>query len=111
MQLRSFKKLTGICRFMLIYANEKTIMTCIFPEIGKIDKTQLILDRSGPVLKSCKIPTASINCKMLRFFSFSLSKAADAYSIHSKNSAILTKFSDSKAEIVLMCKTLQPYSS
>ena len=33
-------------------------MTYIFTERGKIDKAQFILDRSGLVLKTCKIPTA-----------------------------------------------------
>ena len=94
---------------MLSYANEKIIMTCIFSERGKIDKAQLISDRSGLLLKTCKIPTASINCKMLRFFSLSLSEAAHVYSIHTI--AILSKFSDSMVEIVSMCKTLQPYNS
>ena len=47
-----------------------------FPERGKIDKAQFILDRSGLVLKICKIPTASLNCKMLHFFSLSFSEAA-----------------------------------
>ena len=69
-----------------------------FPERGKIDKAQFILDRSGLVLKTCKIPTASRNCKMLRFFSLSFSEAAHAYSFHAKNFEILTKFSDSMAE-------------
>ena len=33
-------------------------MTNIFPERGKIDKAQFILDRSALVLKKCKIPSA-----------------------------------------------------
>ena len=33
-----------------------------FPERGKIEKAQFILDISGLVLKTCKIPTASLNC-------------------------------------------------
>ena len=37
---------------MLIYANEKNLMTYIFPERGKIDKAQFILDRSALVLKN-----------------------------------------------------------
>ena len=45
---------------MLIYANEKKLMKYIFPGRGKIDKAQFILDRSGLVLKTCKIPTASL---------------------------------------------------
>ena len=49
-----------------------------FPEREKIDKAQFILDRSGLVLKICKIPTASLNCKMLHFFSLSFSEAAHA---------------------------------
>ena len=73
-------------------------MTYIFPERGKIDKAQFILDRSGPVLKTCKIPSASLNCKMLRFFSLSFLKAARAYSFHTKNFEMLTKFSDSMAK-------------
>ena len=93
------------------FANEKIIMMCIFPEKREINKAQLTLDRSGSVLKTCKIPTASINCKMLHSFSLSLSESADAYSIHAKNFAILTKFSDSVAETVLMCKIWQPYNS
>ena len=96
---------------MLIYANEKTLMTHIFPERGKIYKAQFILNRSGLVLKTCKIPTASLNCKMLHFFSLSLSEAAHAYSFHMKNSEILTKFSDSMAEKLSMCKILRPYNS
>ena len=73
---------------MLIYANKKNLMTYIFPERGKIDKAQFILDKSALVLKTCKIPTASIKCKMLRFFSLSFSEAAHAYSFHMKNFAI-----------------------
>ena len=89
---------------MLIYANEKNLMTYIFPERGKIDKAQFILDRSALVLKTCKIPTALLECKMLRFFSLSFSEAAHAYSFHTKHFAILTKFSDSLAEKLSMCK-------
>ena len=96
---------------MLIYANEKKLMTYIFPERGKIDKTQFILDRSGLVLKHAFLPTASLNCKMLCFFSLSFSKAAHAYSFHTKNFEILTKFSDSMAEKRRMCKILRPYNS
>ena len=70
---------------MLICANKKKVMTHIFPERGKIDKAQFILDRPGIMLKTCKIPTASLDCKMLRFFSLSLSEAARAYSFHMKN--------------------------
>ena len=66
-------------------------MTYIIPERGKIDKAQSILDISGLVLKTCKIATASLNCKMLRFFSLSFSGAAHAYSFHTKNFEILTK--------------------
>ena len=73
-------------------------MTYIFPERGKIDKAQFILDRSGQVLKTCKIPTASLNCKMLHFFSLSFLEVALAYSFHRKNFEILTKFSDSVAK-------------
>ena len=40
------------------YANEKKLMTYIFPEREKIEKAQFILDRSGLVLKACKIPIA-----------------------------------------------------
>ena len=67
-------------------------MTYIFPERGKIDKAQFILDRSGLVLKTCKIPTASLNWKLLHFFSLSFSEAAHAYSFHTKNFEILNKF-------------------
>ena len=42
-------------------------MTYVFPESGKIDKVQFVLDRSGLVLKTCKLLTASFNCKMLCF--------------------------------------------
>ena len=77
---------------MLIYANEKRLMTYIFPERGKTDKAQLILDGSGLVLETCKIPTASFNCKMLHFFSLSFSEATHAYSFHKKRFEILTKF-------------------
>ena len=99
---------------MQIYANLCKLENnndMYFSERGKINKAQLISDRSGLVLKTCKIPTASINCKMLRFFSLSLSEAVHAYSIHTKNFAILSKFSDSMAEIVLMCNILQQYNS
>ena len=96
---------------MLIYANEKKLMTHIFPERGKIDKAQFILDRSGVVLKTCIIPTASINCKMLCFFSLSFSEAAHVYSFHTKNSEILINFSDSMAEKLSMSKLLQPFNS
>ena len=95
---------------MLIYANEK-INDVYFPEKGKIDKAQFILGRSSLVLKACKIPTASLNCKILCFFSLSFSKAAHAYSFHTKNFEILTKFSDSMAEKPSMCKVLMPYNS
>ena len=69
-------------------------MMYIFPERGKIDKAQFILNRSGLVLRTCKIPTASVNCKMLRFFrlSISFSKTADAHSFHTKNFEVLIKF-------------------
>ena len=93
---------------MLIYANEKNLMTYIFPEREKIDKAQFILDRSGLVLKTC---TASLNYKMLCFFSLSFLEAAHAYSLHSMNLEILIKFSDSMAENLSMCKMLWPYSS
>ena len=96
---------------MLIYANEKNLMMHIFPERGKIDKAQFILDRSAPVLKTCKIPTASLKCKMLRFFSLSFLEAAHAYFFHTKNFAILPKFSDSLAEKLSRCKILRPYNS
>ena len=82
-----------------------------FPERGKIDKAQFILDRSGLVFKTWKIPTASLNCKMLRFFSLSFLETAHAYFFHMKNFEILTKFSDSMAEKLSMCKTLRPYNS
>ena len=48
---------------------------------------------------------------MLSFFSLSLSEAAHTYSFHTKNFEILTKFSDSMAEKLSMCKILQPYNS
>ena len=67
-------------------------MTYIFPERGKTDKAQFILDRSRLVLRTCKIPTAPLKCKMLRFFSLSFSEAVHAYSFHMKNFEILTKF-------------------
>ena len=86
-------------------------MTYIFPEREKIDKAQLILDRSGLMLKTCKIPTASLNCKMLRFFSLSFSEAANAHSFHTKDFEILTKFSYSMAEKLSMWKILRPYNS
>ena len=81
-------------------------MTYIFLERGKIDKTQFILDRSGLVLQTCKISTASLNCKMLHFFSLSFSEAAYVYSFHTKNFEIPTKFPDSMAEKLSMCKIL-----
>ena len=95
---------------MLIYANEKNLMTYIFPERGKIDKAQFILHRSALGLKTCKIPIASLKCKMLSLFSLALSETAHAYSFHTKNFAILTKFSDSLAEKLSMCKILLPYN-
>ena len=79
---------------MLIYANEKGLITYIFPEREKFNKAQFILDRSGPELETCKIPTASLNCKMLHFISLSFWEAA--YLFHTKNFYILTKVSDSK---------------
>ena len=82
---------------MLIYANKKNLMTYIFPERGKIDKAGFILDRLALVLKTCKIPTPLLTCKMLRFFSLSFLETAHAYSFHTKTFAILTKFSDSLA--------------
>ena len=36
-------------------------MTYTFPERGKIEKAQFIIDRSELVLKAYKIPTASPN--------------------------------------------------
>ena len=51
---------------MLIYANEKNLMTYIFLERGEIDKTQFILDRSALfiVLKHAKykVPRLSAKC-------------------------------------------------
>ena len=96
---------------MLIYANEKKLMPYIFPERGKIDKAQFILDRSGLAFKTCKIPTASLNCKMLRFFNLSFSEAAHAYSFHVINFEIVTKFSDSMAKKLSMYKILRSYNS
>ena len=60
---------------MLHYANEKKLMTYIFADRGKIDKVQLISDRLRPVLKTCKVLAALLNCKMLRYFSLSFSEA------------------------------------
>ena len=77
----------------------------------EIDKAKFILDRSGLVLKTCKYQPASLNCKMSRFFSLSFSEAAHAYSFHAKNFEILTKFSDSMAEKLSMCKLLRSYKS
>ena len=96
---------------MLIYANEKKLMTYTLPERGKIDKAQFILNRSGLVLKECKIPTASLNCKLLHFFNLSFLEAVHAYYFHMANFEILTKFSDSMAEKLLVWKILQPYNS
>ena len=81
------------------------------PEREKIDKAQFILDRSGLLLKTCKIPTASLNCKMLHFCSVSFSEAAQVYSFHTKNFEILTKFSDSMAKELSMYKILRPSNS
>ena len=67
----------------------KNVNDVYFSRKREIDKAQFDLDRSGPVLKTCKIPTASLNCKMLRFFSLSFSEAAHAYSFHTKNFEIL----------------------
>ena len=77
----------------------------------EINKAQFILDRSGLVLKTFKIPTASLSYKMLRFFSLSFSEAVHAYSFLAKNFEILTKFSDSMVEKLSMCKLLRPYKS
>ena len=85
-------------------------MMYIFPERGKIDKAQFILDRSGLVLQTCKIPTASLNCKTLRFFSLSFSESGHVSFFHTKHFEILTKFSDSMAEKRLICKILPPYN-
>ena len=85
-------------------------MMYILLERRKIDKAQFILDRSGLMLKTCKIPTASLNSKMLHFFSLSFSEAGHAYYFHMKNFEILTKFSDSMAEKLSMCKILRPYN-
>ena len=82
-----------------------------FPEREKIDTAQFILDRSGLVLKTCKIANASLNYKMLRFFSLSFLEAVHAYSFHTKNFEILTKFSNSMVERLSMCKILRPYNS
>ena len=49
-----------------------------FSRKREINKAQYILDRSGPVLKACKVPTPSLNYKMLRFFSLLFSEAANA---------------------------------
>ena len=82
-----------------------------FSRKREIDKAKFILERSRLVFKTCKIPTFSLNCKMLRFFSLSFSKAVHAYSFHTKNFEILTKFSDSLTENLSMCKLLRPYNS
>ena len=55
------------------------------------------------MLETCKIPTASLNCKMLPFFSLSFSEAARIPFIRTIFE-ILTKFSDSMAEKLSMCK-------
>ena len=92
---------------MQIYANlckREKINNVYFPERGKIDKAQFISDRSGLVLKTCKIPTALLYCKMLPFFSLSFSEAEQAYSFHTNNFEILTNFSDSMAAKLSMCK-------
>ena len=78
-----------------------------FPERAKIDKTQLILDRSGPVLKSCKIPTALLNYKLLHFSVYHSQKLC----IYTENLEILTKISDSMAKKLSLCNILQPYNS
>ena len=96
---------------MLIYANEKNLMTYILSERGRIDKAQFILDRSALVLKTCKIPTALLTCKMLCFFSLSFLEAVHVYSFHKRNFAILITFSDSLAEKLSICKILWPYIS
>ena len=82
-----------------------------FSRKGEIEKAQFILDRSGLVLKTCKIPTASLYCKMLHFFSLSFSEAVHAYSFHTKNFEILAKLSDCLAKKLLMFKILWPYNS
>ena len=103
----AFDEYANLCQFTQM----KKLMTYIFPEREKIDKPQFILDRSRLLLKTCKIPTASLNCKMLRFSILPFSEAAHAYSFHTKNFESLTKFSDSMAEKLSMCKILRPYSS
>ena len=72
-------------------------MTYIFPERGKIDKAGLFFIE----LKRYKIPTASFNCRILLFFSLSISEAEHVYSFHKKNFAVLTKVSDSMAKKAL----------
>ena len=103
----AFDKYTNLCRFMQI----GKFNDIYFPDRRTIDKAQFILDKSALVLKTCKIPTASLKCKMLRFFSLSFSEAAHAYSFHTKNFAVLTKFSDSLAKKLSMCKIFCPYNS
>ena len=89
---------------MLIYTNEK-INDVYFPRKREIDKAQFILDRSGLALKTCKIPTASLNCKMLHFkFQFIILGSCPCVLFHTKNFEILTKISDSMAEKLSMCR-------
>ena len=79
------------------------IMTCIFPARGTIDKTQLILDRSGLALKACKLNNCLTLLQNVALFQF-----AHAYSFYTKNFSVLTKFSESLAKILSICKILQP---
>ena len=55
--------------------------------------------------------TGLLKCKMSHFFSLSFSEAAHSYSCHTKNFAVVTKFSDSLAEKLSMCKIVRQYNS
>ena len=69
------------------------------------------LSPSGNLINMLYNTNCLTNCKMLHFFSLSFSEAAHAYSFHTTNFEILTKFSDSMAEKLSMFKILRPYSS
>ena len=86
-------------------------MTYIFLEREKIDKAQFILDRSGPVLKLCKILWPHLTTKCCAFSVYHSRKLRMRIPFYTKNFEILTKFSDSTAEKLSMCKILRPYNS
>ena len=109
MQLRKFTKLTGLLMSMLIYANGQKKLSCVFfPKRWKIDKTQLTLGRPGVGLKTCKIPSSSVNSKMLHFSVYHFPQSVHACSFSAKTSAILINFSDFRTLTLSMYKISEP---